>query len=311
MDMRRLRVGLVGVGKIARDQHIPVMRASERFELVACASRNAQVEGVANFADLPSMLSGQPDIDCVAICTPPQAHFSAAALALEAGKHVLLEKPPAATTREIALLAAQAARLGPTLFQTWHSRFAAGVAPARDWLRRRTLKRGRIVWKEDVRVWHPGQQWIWEAGGYGVFDPGINALSMLTEILAAEVIVTAARLEFPANKQAPIAVDLKLRTEDGVAIEAEFDFRHTGVQTWDIELETDQGTLKLSMGGSQFSIDGTQQEPGDLRGEYARLYERFAELCATKTSEVDWRPMQLVADAFLIGERASVEPFID
>jgi D-galactose 1-dehydrogenase/L-arabinose 1- dehydrogenase len=309
--MRRLRVGLLGIGKIARDQHIPVLRASERFELVACASRNAQVEGVANFADLPSMLSGRPDIDCISICTPPQAHFSAAALALQAGKHVMLEKPPAATTREIALLAAQAERLGSTLFQTWHSRFAAGVTPARDWLRKRTLKRGRIVWKEDVRVWHPGQQWIWEAGGYGVFDPGINALSILTEILSAEVLVKSAHLQFPANKQAPIAVRLSMRTEDGVDIDAEFDFRHTGVQTWDVELETDQGTLKLGMGGSQFSIDGARQEAGDLRGEYARLYERFATLCEARKSEVDWRPMQLVADAFLIGERENVEPFID
>ena len=309
--MRRLRVGLLGIGKIARDQHIPVLQASERFELVACASRNASVEGVANFPDLPSMLSGRPDIECISICTPPQAHFAAAALALQAGKHVMLEKPPATTTREIALLALRAEKLGATLFQTWHSRCAAGVAPARDWLRKRTLKRGRINWKEDVRVWHPGQQWIWEAGGYGVFDPGINALSMLTEIVAAEVLVTAAHLKFPSNKQAPIAANLKLRTEDGVPIDAEFDFRHTGVQTWDIDFETDQGTLKLAMGGSQFSIDGAKQEAGDLRGEYVRLYERFAVLCAERQSEVDWRPMQLVADAFLIGERDIVDPFVD
>lgn len=309
--MRRLRVGLLGIGKIARDQHIPVLGDHPHFELVACASRNARVEGLANFTDLPAMLAARPDIDCISICTPPQAHFSAAALALTAGKHVLLEKPPAATTREIALLAAQAARLGTTLFQTWHSRFAAGVQPARAWLSKRMLTQARIVWKEDVRVWHPGQQWIWEAGGYGVFDPGINALSMLTEILAAEVLVSSARLKFPANRQAPIAADMHLRTEDGVPIDAEFDFRHTGVQTWDIDLSTDQGTLKLSMGGSQFSIDGAAQEPADLRGEYVRLYERFAGLCAARKSEVDWRPMQLVADAFLVGERETVEAFLD
>jgi predicted dehydrogenase len=309
--MRRLRVGLLGIGKIARDQHIPVLKESQRFELVACASRNARVDGVECFKDLPAMLAARPDIDCISICTPPQAHFAAATLALNAGKHVMLEKPPAATTREIALLAAQAARLGETLFQTWHSRFAAGVQPAREWLRKRTLRNARIVWKEDVRVWHPGQQWIWEAGGFGVFDPGINALSMLTEILAAEIVVSRAVLKFPANRQAPIAVDLQMRTEQGVPIEAEFDFRHTGVQTWDIDLETDQGMLKLSMGGTQFSIDGAVQEPADLRGEYARLYERFAELCAARDCEVDWRPMQLVADAFLIGARENVEPFFD
>jgi hypothetical protein len=130
-------------------------------------------------------------------------------------------------------------------------------------------------------------------------------------LIQASVLVTSAHLKFPSNKQAPIAVDLKMRTEDGVDIDAEFDFRHTGVQTWDIELETDEGTLKLGMGGSQFSIDGAQQETGDLRGEYARLYERFASLCEARQSEVDWRPMQLVADAFLIGERENVEPFVD
>ena len=198
--MRRLRVGLVGIGKIARDQHIPVLRASTQFELVAAASRNARVDGIANYPDLASMLGSRPELDCIAICTPPQAHFGATALALDAGKHVLLEKPPASTTREIALLAAQAAKRERTLFQTWHSRFAAGVAPARAWLATRRLRSASIVWKEDVRVWHPGQQWIWEPGGYGVFDPGINALSMLTEILPQEVLVSSARLKFPANR---------------------------------------------------------------------------------------------------------------
>jgi D-galactose 1-dehydrogenase/L-arabinose 1- dehydrogenase len=307
--MRRLRVGIVGIGKIARDQHIPVLRASGQFELIAAASRNARLDEVANYADIAAMLAAHPELDCVAICTPPQAHFAAAVLALDAGKDVLLEKPPAATTREIALLAERAGRAGLTLFQSWHSRFAAGVSPASEWLRTRRLKSARIVWKEDVRVWHPGQQWIWEAGGFGVFDPGINALSMLTGILPQEVLVTGARLRFPENRQAPIAVDLQMRTDDGVVIGAEFDFRQTGVQTWDIDLLTDRGTLRLSMGGSQLSIDGVAQEPDDRRGEYERLYERFAQLCATNRSEVDWRPMQLVADAFLVGEREIVEPF--
>lgn len=308
--MRR-KLGLVGIGKIARDQHIPVLQASPHFELVAAASRNARLDGVANFNDLASMLGSRPDLDCISICTPPQAHFEATALVLDAGKHVLLEKPPAATTREIALLAERAARRGRTLFQTWHSRFAAGVAPAREWLRTRQLKSAHIVWKEDVRVWHPGQKWIWAPGGYGVFDPGINALSMLTEILPQEVLVSSARLKFPSNCQAPIAVDLAMRTEDGAPVTAEFDFRHTGVQTWDIDFVSDRGTLKLSMGGSQFSIDGAAQESDDLRGEYVRLYERFGQLCAAGASEVDWRPMQLVADAFLVGEREMVEPFVD
>src|SRR5262245_6872338 len=236
-----LRLGLLGIGKIARDQHIPALNADPRFQIVACASRNARVEGVANFTDLAAMLAGVPDLDCVSICTPPQVHFEAALLALRSGKHVMLEKPPAATTRQIALLAEEAARRGRTLFQTWHSRFAAGVDAARDWLRGRKLVSGKIIWKEDVHFWHPGQRWIWEPGGFGVFDPGINALSVLTEVLPMDVHVERALLEFPENQQAPIAANVTLRAAKGAAIEAEFDFRQKGEQSWDIELQSDTG----------------------------------------------------------------------
>ena len=305
----RLKVGLLGIGKIARDQHIPALAASPRLVLAACASRNASVDGVASFPDLETMLARAPDLDCISICTPPQAHFEAALTALRAGKHVMLEKPPAATTRQIALLADEAAARKRTLFQTWHSRFAAGVDAAREWLSTRTLVRGRINWKEDVHVWHPGQRWIWEPGGFGVFDPGINALSVLTTILPRDVVVENAVLEFPENQQSPIAANVALRTEDGVAIVAEFDFRQKGEQSWDIELKTTTGNLKLAKGGAVLAIDGKDitQEEG-LAGEYPRLYQRFAELVDAGKSEVDWRPFQLVADSFLIGERRIVAP---
>jgi predicted dehydrogenase len=303
----RFKLGLLGIGKIARDQHIPALMASRDFELVACASRNARVDGVANFSDLEAMLAEMPQLDCVCICTPPQAHFAAALAALRAGKHVMLEKPPTATTRQIALLADEAARQGRTLFQSWHSRFAASVDAARAWVHERTLTGGRIVWKEDVHHWHPGQQWIWEAGGFGVFDPGINALSVLTEVLADEVCVETAVLAFPENQQAPIAADVRLRTDGGVTVEAEFDFRQKGEQRWDIELFTTTGRLKLSQGGATLAIDGeVVAADRGLAGEYPRLYARFASLCAAARSEVDWRPFQLVADAFLIGERRIV-----
>jgi predicted dehydrogenase len=304
-----LRIGLLGIGKIARDQHIPALSADRDFELVACASRNASVDGVANYPDLAAMLAGTGGLDCISICTPPQAHFDAALVALRAGCHVMLEKPPTATTRQIALLADEARRLGLTLFQTWHSRFAASVDAARDWLRTRELTGGRITWKEDVHHWHPGQKWIWEPGGFGVFDPGINALSVLTEVLPKDVCVETATLEFPENQQAPIAAQLGMRTEDGIAIAADFDFRQKGEQSWDIELVTTTGRLKLSRGGAGLEIDGKVISTTEgLAGEYPRLYQRFAKLCAAGKSEVDWRPFQLVADAFLIGERRIVAP---
>ncbi|HEY6126399.1 MAG TPA: Gfo/Idh/MocA family oxidoreductase, partial [Steroidobacteraceae bacterium] len=293
------------------DQHIPSLRANPRFTLAACASRNATVDGVPSFPDLEAMLAAVPDLHCISICTPPQAHFDAALTALRAGKHVMLEKPPTATTRQIALLADESARRGRTLFQTWHSRFAAGVDAAREFLRTRPLVSGKIIWKEDVHQWHPGQRWIWEPGGFGVFDPGINALSLLTEILSQEVCVDAALLEFPENQQAPIAANVGLRTEDGARIDAEFDFRQKGEQSWDIELVTAGGKLTLAGGGAEVRIDGRAvTHDASMAGEYPRLYQRFASLCEAGKSEVDWRPFQLVADAFLIGERRIVAPHV-
>ena len=100
---------------------------------------------------------------------------------------------------------------------------------------------------------------------------------------------------------------MELRTTSGAAIAAEFDFRQKGEQSWDIELVTREGVLQLARGGAALRIDGQARtlEAG-LAGEYSRLYQRFAQLCRMRQSEADWRPLQLVADAFLVGERHTV-----
>ena len=179
--MTTLRVAIAGFGKIARDQHVPAIAATDGVTLVAIASRNASLPDLPHFATLEELLRDGPPIDAVALCTPPQVRRGQAAAALAAGKHVMLEKPPGASVSELDPLIAEAARAGRTLFATWHSRYAPAVEPARDWLASRRIRSVTINWKEDVRVWHPGQSWIWEPGGLGVFDPGINALSILTD----------------------------------------------------------------------------------------------------------------------------------
>ena len=63
--------------------------------------------------------------------------------------------------------------------------------------------------------------------------------------------MTAAELCFPANREAPIAARLSLADAAGLSIAAEFDFRQTGPQSWDILIETDGGPLKVSGGGAR------------------------------------------------------------
>ena len=304
-----IRLGIVGVGKIARDQHLPTIAASDAFELVACASRHAAVDGVDSFPTLEAMLEGRPDVQAVAVCSPPTAHYAAARLALDSGRHVLLEKPPCATTAQLDDLEGRAQRRGGTLFQTWHSRHAAAVDLARARMAGRPVQSGAITWKEDVRHWHPGQHWVFEPGGFGVFDPGINALSILTRLLDEAVFVDAADLSFPQNLQAPIAAELALRTAGGAKIDVALDWRQTGPQSWDIELQAGSESLKLSQGGARLAVGGADIPSGADEGEYPPLYRRFAELIDQGASEVDGRPFGLVADAFLVGRRHIVEPF--
>ncbi len=301
-----MQLALVGIGKIALDQHVPAIAASPDWELAATVSRHGTVEGVPAYTQIEEMLSAHPEIEVVSLCLPPVPRFLAARAALEAGRHVMLEKPPGATLAEVHTLEAMASARGLTLFATWHSRMAHAVAAAKAWLADRKVQSGRITWREDVRKWHPGQDWVFDPGGMGVFDPGINALSILTEVLPAPVHLTAAELEFPANRQAPIAARLSFAG----AIEADFDWRQEGPQTWDIELETDAGPMALRLGGNVLEIGGAKAEGAEsIMEEYPALYARMAELVRQGASDVDLAPMVHVADAFMLGRRTAVEDF--
>jgi D-galactose 1-dehydrogenase len=311
--MQPIRMGIVGIGKIARDQHIPCIAASPAFELCAVASPRSTIAGVANYPSLEAMLAGAPELDAVAICTPPQVHYDLAKAALNSGRHVLMEKPPCASMAQLESLVRLAGTARRSLYQAWHSQHARAVEPAARLLEKRKLRRVRITWKEDVRRWHPGQGWLWQPGGFGVFDPGMNALSILTKLIPEPIFPRAARLFVPANCGAPIAADLDLTTDSGLEISAALDFRETGPQRWNIDLETDAGAMKLSAGGGLLTL-GDQPVPpdaGSLDAEYKAIYRRFGELVPRGESDVDTRPLQLVSDIFLVAKQIPVESFED
>jgi predicted dehydrogenase len=222
----------------------------------------------------------------------------------------MLEKPPGVTVSEVTNLVSQARQKGVALFATWHSQQAPAVERARSWLSERRIRKVSVIWKEDVRKWHPGQQWIWEPGGLGVFDPGINALSILTRILPRRLAVTAATLHFPSNRATPIAAEVQLRDDQGTPVDVELDFRYSRDERWDITVETDAGRLELKEGGTRLLINAETAQLPPSR-EYPLLYERFAELVHEHSLDVDLSPLQLVADAFMLGRREVVAAFED
>lgn len=303
-----IRIAIIGLGKIALDQHVPAIATNPDFHLVATAGggRSGLAQDVPHYPDHHELLRAQGgQVDAVAICTPPGPRYVVAMDCLKAGLHVLLEKPPTSTLQELAALELLANEVQRTLFTAWHSQFAPAVTLLAESLRGEDVTRLRIVWHEDVRRWHPSQDWVFDVGGYGVFDPGINALSIATAVLPEPLIVTGCKMIIPAGRQSAIAAEL---TFDGDK-SASFDWRTTGTQIWSISIGTASGrTIELSEGGSRLAIDDELQQLRN-EGEYSGLYRRFATLVTGSRSEVDAQPLRIVADAFLIASRTLTEPF--
>jgi D-galactose 1-dehydrogenase len=306
------KLAIIGLGKIAQDQHLPCVARNKDFELAAVVSSRGGHKDVPAFKSPADLFASGLQLDAVSLCMPPGPRFDIARDSLDAGLHVLMEKPPFATVGELDAITEHAAKAKRVLFSTWHSQYNAAVDEAKRLLADRTITKLHVNWKEDVRHWHPGQEWIWEPGGFGVFDPGINAFSIVTKILPRPIFVQSCTLETPANKSTPIAGQIRFKPSwsEAADLSAVLDWRQEGEQSWDISVETKDGLdLKLRKGGTELHVGGTCviAEPSE---EYEGIYAHFAELLKTGRSHVDGAPLQLISDCFMLGRRVDTAAFV-
>jgi predicted dehydrogenase len=127
----KIRVGVIGCGGIARNRHLPALAAQPDVELVAvcdvqsgCAEAMAEQYGIRSaFSDYRQLVA-MDELDAVDICTPNDAHAAPAVAALEAGKHVLVEKPIARNAKEAQGMVDAARKSGKKLMvaQCWRFR---------------------------------------------------------------------------------------------------------------------------------------------------------------------------------------------
>jgi len=302
----KIRLGLVGVGKIAHDQHIPALLRSDAIDLVATADPVESIAGVPAYRSMADMLAAE-QLDAVSFCTPPGIRSALAAQALAAGLDVMVEKPPAAALSQAEALRSIAAARGRTLFAAWHSRESACVDAVAAWLVGKEVREVAVDWREDVRHWHPGQDWLLATGGFGIFDPAINAVSILTKILPSVLAFESSHLSVPENRETPLQADVLLR-HGAAPVRLGLDFLQEGPQQWDIRITTDAGVVMMRSGGHFWHLDGVEQ-PSEPEQEYRRLYARFARLVAARESDFDVSPLMLVSDALLLGQREVIAPF--
>jgi predicted dehydrogenase len=305
--MKPIRIAIIGYGKIAADQHVPSIEGNGRFELVASSSRSGQGVG-DKFTDWRELIRTVEGLEAVAITTPPAPRYLIARECIEAGLHCLLEKPPTAGLSEIADLDCLAQARGVSLFTTWHAQHHATVEAAAQALAGKRIASMAIHWHEDVHKWHPGQQWIWEPGGFGVFDPGINAFSIATRIFPGSLFVQSAGLSIPENAQTAIAADVTFYSPEADGpLTASLDWRRTEGEEWTITVEAADGTtVRLEDGGARLILNG-EVSTDDGIGEYPDIYRTFVDLIDERRSLVDVAPLRLVADCLLVGGRRVVE----
>src|SRR5690625_4927058 len=128
----KLKIGIIGCGGIANGKHFPSLSKLDQVELVAfCdieierAEKGAKQYGTRNakvYEDYQELLKDE-SIDVVHVLTPNNSHAKISIAALEAGKHVMCEKPMAKTTREAEEMVAAAKRTGKKLTIGYDNRF--------------------------------------------------------------------------------------------------------------------------------------------------------------------------------------------
>lgn len=250
MARKTIRVGLVGVGATAQINHIPALRKTEGIELIALSDPDRDKSGrVAQKFQVPKTyvsfeeLLEDDAIDAVDICTPNYLHAPMAIAALEAGKHVLCERPMARSAAEAAAMAKAADKADRVLMCVVQHRFRPDAQllntfvgknelgsifyAKAGWLRRRT------EWRPDE--WRRQKR---ESGGGVVLDLGFQMLDLSLWTLGhPEVTAVTASVHRPRKGEVEDSATAFFRLETGATLTLEV--------TWGLLMEKDFAFLNL------------------------------------------------------------------
>lgn len=231
--MKKLRVGVIGCGSIAQHRHLPEYVANKNVQLVAVCDINAErAKEVAGKYEVTAYTSyedllGSGEVDAVSVCTPNYLHAPISIAALDAGVHVLCEKPLATSKEEAEAMISAAKKSGKKLMIGHNQRFVSSHQKARQ-----LIQSGEIgkIYSFRTAFGHGGpEQWSVE-GKEGWFfqkekafigamgDLGVHKADLLRFILGEEITEVGAFVETSAKDFADVddnAVCV-LKTESGI-----------------------------------------------------------------------------------------------
>ncbi|HEY9167350.1 MAG TPA: Gfo/Idh/MocA family oxidoreductase [Candidatus Kryptonia bacterium] len=144
--MEEIKLGVIGGGAIAQIIHLPLLKKLDGVKVIALAEQDkqklqilGQQHGIQKLYHNTADLLADPEIDAVDICTTSDTHFDIALKALNAGKNVLIEKPPTINHSECETLAKTAEEKGKVVLAAMNNRFRADFMMLKSYLLEKQL----------------------------------------------------------------------------------------------------------------------------------------------------------------------------
>jgi len=189
---QKVRIGIIGLGRVATATHLPVLKQIRDAVVTACAEKNSErVRRVREIMDIPHVFGDHREliesgtVDAVYICTPPHVHYDAAMTALRRGIHVFCEKPMGRTLEEAEAMSSLARMNNLVLMPGFKYRYSPHLQRARQTIESGVL--GSLLQVDAAFMtpgpyisWDPKSDWYLEKEQGGVvYDIGVHIIELL------------------------------------------------------------------------------------------------------------------------------------
>ena len=289
-----IRVGVIGTGAISQVVHVPIFAEREDVELVVVADADEhKAEALSKRFGVPHVLSAEEtfaraDLDAVVICTPNHLHEEMSIAALEAGKHVFVERPLATSSKGAERVIDVAEREGKILVVGMPHRFRPGVAALRNFIAGGELGELYAVRGSWMTRLMPASRHTWrydreEAGGGALIDLGVPALDLCLWLVGFPVMKRVTCITGPADGAIEDAATLMAETADGVALTLEVSNRlFAGEDRYYARVMGTEGSGSLpplevfkQLGGRPIEVTPRQPRPQGGENPYTNAYRRL------------------------------------
>ncbi|HET9949110.1 MAG TPA: Gfo/Idh/MocA family oxidoreductase [Longimicrobiales bacterium] len=289
-----VRVGVVGTGAISQVVHVPIFAEREDVDLVAVADADVhKAEALSRRFGVRSVLSaeqiiGHDGLDAVVICTPNHLHEPMAIAALEAGKHVFVERPLATTSAGVRRVIEAAERAGRVLVTGMPHRFRPGVTALRSFVAGGELGelyavRGSWMTRPSRASRADWRQRREEAGGGALVDLGLPALDLCLWLIGYPAMRRVSCVTSPRDASVEDAATLMAETVDGVALTLEVSNRlFASEDRYYARVMGTEGSGSLpplevfkQLGGRPLEVTPRQPRPRGGENPYTNAYRRL------------------------------------